>query len=86
MNKEIKQIFKVSARRWRDDSVMKNTCFSCRGPRLDFQNIYGGSQSFKTPVTVTCGFSSNQACTYYTYIHAGKTLIIQCKNRHILNV
>ena len=61
-------------RAWRDGSVVKNSCCSCRGPGFGPQ--HRGSQASATPVSgyLTSDLCQHQACTHCAYRHAGKTL------------
>lgn len=63
---------------WTNSSV-KNTCFSCRGPRLSSQHLYGSLQPFVTIVPGTLappsGHHRHWAHVWCTHKHSGKTLI-----------
>jgi hypothetical protein len=63
---------------WRDGSVVKSTCCSCRGPRFGSQHSCGCSQPSVTSVSVDLtpfASSESTAYTWCTDICAGKTLI-----------
>ena len=58
--------------------VLKSTPWSCRGPSLGSQNLFCCSQTLITPVprevALPSEFCRHQAHTWYTNVHAGKTL------------
>lgn len=70
---------------WRDSSMVKGTCRSCRGPAFSSTNLNEGSRYSVTPVpkdwTPSSGLCGYQVCTQYTCTDAGKTLIQVRKNR-----
>lgn len=49
---ELKQPFSVG---WRDGSVLKSTCHSCKGPRSNSRHPHGGSQLSLTAVFINPG-------------------------------
>jgi hypothetical protein len=76
----MKNILKRTPERgWRGVLEVKNLGFSCRGFELDPQHLYSGSWLLLTPVPRDLLPSSDlhkeQAHTYQTDIHAGKTFI-----------
>lgn len=70
---------------WRDDSMVKNTGCSLRGPKLNsLEDSHVGSQLNATLVPGDLNTSSDlyehNACTWYTDMPAGKTSIYtKCK-------
>lgn len=60
-------------------SVVKSTCCCCRGPGLDSQHPLSGPQLSNTPdawdPVPSSDLYGHQACTQYTYIHAGKNTV-----------
>ena len=59
----------------RDAAAVKNTSYSCRGPRFNSQNPYGSSKSSITPVSGDLMPFRYQAHTQNIDMHAVKTPI-----------
>lgn len=59
---------------WRDGSVVKNSCCSCRGQELRSCHPHSGSQLPLTPAAgdPTPYYSLYEYCTHVVYMHTGK--------------
>lgn len=62
---------------WRDGSVPRNTCYSCKGPSFGSQHPHGDLQStILVPGDLaSSGLQKHQVYTCHMYKHADKTLI-----------
>jgi hypothetical protein len=74
--KEKKRKEKKRKKGWKDGSVIKSRGCSRRKPEFSLGHPHGGSQASITAVPgdpmLSSDLHGHQACTWCTYIHAGK--------------